>query len=161
MYEDSIYFGMEGLTDVSRSYPGAHKYVALSMRERGNLDSAIDLMNCAVLYEAPWDDRNRLEAINLYKELCAFKADGLQSEKYMKSEKRMESETSAKSKKSRDDTDSITDKLFKQAMLIEAYESGKLYEDHHNYYDECNEDYDDNDGCDPYYFHYNNEDMWS
>jgi tetratricopeptide (TPR) repeat protein len=75
-YHDSIGIGMHALFEVSRSHPGVHKYLALSLKASNALDSAIDVMNCAVLYETPWDDKNRMEALKLFNELSALKANG-------------------------------------------------------------------------------------
>lgn len=76
MYENSIEIGTAAL-EMNRHFPGVHKYLALSMKASGDLDSAIDTMNRAVLYETPWDIKNKLEALNLYNELVALKADDL------------------------------------------------------------------------------------
>jgi len=74
-YEPSIVLGTAVL-DMNRHFPGVHKYIALSMRDSGDLDSAIDVMNRAVLYETPWDDKDRMKALDLYNELVALKQSG-------------------------------------------------------------------------------------
>eukprot|EP00934_Nitzschia_sp_Nitz4_P004234 Nitzschia sp. Nitz4//scaffold100_size80364//67585//68541//NITZ4_005349-RA/size80364-processed-gene-0.37-mRNA-1//1//CDS//3329532109//4224//frame0 len=54
-----------------RHCPNVHKYKALSEKAQGNLDAAVQTMNQAVLYEAPWDDQHMKEVQTLYYELLA------------------------------------------------------------------------------------------
>jgi hypothetical protein len=146
MYRDSIEIGMDVITNVFRTYAGARKYPALSLKaSTGDLDAAIDLMNQAVLYEAPWDDKNKLEALNLYKELRALKANSmLKSDEKSKDGKESTSalKTNAmkSEKKSKDGMESMTDKLFRQTMFLEAIERG-------NYDEVYNDDEDDDEDC--------------
>lgn len=50
-------------------YPGVHQVKALSEKAMGSLEEAIKTMNCAVLYETPWDDDNKAEVLRFYNEL--------------------------------------------------------------------------------------------
>ena len=70
----------DGVIDLYRNRPNVHKYKALSLRELGRLDEAVKVMQCAVLYETPWnmDDEHNAEVWRLYKELCAER-DGAQN----------------------------------------------------------------------------------
>lgn len=42
-----------------RQLPGAHKYVAYSLRAKGDIEAAKDTMSRAILYEQPWNVKNR------------------------------------------------------------------------------------------------------
>jgi hypothetical protein len=57
VYELAIHSGMAAL-EMNRHFPQAHKYVALAQRASGDYDAAIATMTRAVLYEAPWEDKN-------------------------------------------------------------------------------------------------------
>lgn len=52
-----------------RTCSGAHKYVALSYRAKGHLETARRLVGRAILYESPWDEENRRENWELWKKL--------------------------------------------------------------------------------------------
>lgn len=69
-YVGAIAMG-EGAIDMNRHFPGVYKYVALSYKEKGDRQMAKTMMNRAVLYETPWDDRNREEAYELFKDLAS------------------------------------------------------------------------------------------
>jgi tetratricopeptide (TPR) repeat protein len=69
-YKGAIAMG-EGAIDMNRHFPGVYKYVALSYRETGDRQMAKTTMNRAVLYETPWDDQNREEAYELFKDLAS------------------------------------------------------------------------------------------
>jgi tetratricopeptide (TPR) repeat protein len=55
--------------EMNRHFPGVHKYKALSYERMGKLDLAIEVMNQAVLYEAPWDEENQRECVSHYYDL--------------------------------------------------------------------------------------------
>jgi len=57
MYDKAIQSGM-GALEMNRHFPQAHKYVALSQKAIGDYDAAKATMSRAVLYEAPWEDKN-------------------------------------------------------------------------------------------------------
>jgi hypothetical protein len=57
VYDRAIDSGMLAL-EMNRHFPQAHKYIALSQKATGDYDAAIATMTRAVLYEAPWDDKN-------------------------------------------------------------------------------------------------------
>ena len=57
VYDKAIHSGMAAL-DMNRHFPQAHKYVALSQKACGDYDAAKATMTRAVLYEAPWDNKN-------------------------------------------------------------------------------------------------------
>lgn len=59
-YEASIGLG-EGILEMNRHFPGVHKYIALSQKALGQRDEARKSMMRAILYEAPWDDKNKAE----------------------------------------------------------------------------------------------------
>jgi hypothetical protein len=42
-----------------------------------NIDDAIETINCAVLYETPWDEDNKSENLKQYKGLLEEKAERL------------------------------------------------------------------------------------
>jgi tetratricopeptide (TPR) repeat protein len=67
-FDKAIGFG-EGGIEMNRHFPQAHKYVALSYKAKGDLETAIKLMSQAVLYETPWDDENIYQAKVLLDEL--------------------------------------------------------------------------------------------
>ena len=46
---------------MNRHFPGVHKYIALSQKALGQRDEARKSMMRAILYEAPWDDKNKAE----------------------------------------------------------------------------------------------------
>ena len=69
-YDKAISAG-ETAIEMNRHFPGVHKYVALSHKQKGNLEEAHAVMNRAVLYETPWDDSNRQQNYDLWKELVA------------------------------------------------------------------------------------------
>ena len=69
-YDEAIAFG-DAVLRCFRQFPGVHKYVALSHKQKGNLEEAQAVMNRAVLYETPWDDSNRQQNYDLWKELVA------------------------------------------------------------------------------------------
>ena len=69
-YDKALAAG-EGAIEMNRHFPGVHKYVALSHKQKGNLEEAQAVMNRAVLYETPWDDSNRQQNYDLWKELVA------------------------------------------------------------------------------------------
>jgi tetratricopeptide (TPR) repeat protein len=69
-YEKSI-ASSEMAIEMNRHFDGVHKYMALSLKELGKLDEAIDTMNRAVLYEAPWKPEIGRQALQLYRELVA------------------------------------------------------------------------------------------
>ena len=56
-YDNAIAVG-ESAIGMNRHFPEVHKYVALSYKEKGDIDTAIATMIKAVLYETPWDDEN-------------------------------------------------------------------------------------------------------
>jgi len=75
-YDQAIFVG-EGGIQMNRHFPEAHKYVALSYKAKGDLDTAIKLMTQAVLYETPWDDDNIQKAKILLDELVRNKDESL------------------------------------------------------------------------------------
>jgi tetratricopeptide (TPR) repeat protein len=54
-----------------RWQPGAHKIKALIHKQRGEWEEAVRTMNRALLYEAPWNEKNRTENFELYNELLS------------------------------------------------------------------------------------------
>lgn len=69
-YKAAIISG-EGAIRTERHFPGIHKYVALSYKEMGDRQMAKTVMNRAVLYETPWDDQNRQDAYDLFKDIAS------------------------------------------------------------------------------------------
>jgi tetratricopeptide (TPR) repeat protein len=57
VYDMAINSGTAAL-EMNRHFPQAHKYIALALKASGDYDTAIATMTRAVLYEAPWDDKN-------------------------------------------------------------------------------------------------------
>lgn len=75
VYDLAIENGEEAIL-LNRCFPYVHKYVALSHRDNGNLDAAIQTMGRAVTYEAPWDrEPYRTVNLELYNELKELKCD--------------------------------------------------------------------------------------
>jgi hypothetical protein len=74
-FDLAITLGEVGIP-MNRHFPRAHKYVALSYKAKGDLESAIKVMSQAVLYETPWDEENMYQAKVLLDELikCADKS---------------------------------------------------------------------------------------
>lgn len=69
LYGNAIHIGQTVL-GMNHHFPRIHKYVvALSCKKYSQLDSAIRVMNHAVLYETSWDDKNRQEALKFCNEL--------------------------------------------------------------------------------------------
>ena len=54
---------------MNRHFPGVHKLIAWPQRGQGDLEEARKTMSRAVVYEAPWDDKNRESNIALLEEL--------------------------------------------------------------------------------------------
>jgi tetratricopeptide (TPR) repeat protein len=69
-YDRAIRAGSFAL-EMNRHYEGAHKYVALAHKAKGDLQQARRTMNRAVLYETPWDEDNRRTQAQLFREVCA------------------------------------------------------------------------------------------
>ena len=67
-FDEAISSG-ETAIQMNRHYRGVHKYVALSYKGKGDLETAIKLMSQAVLYETPWDEENIYQAKVLLDEL--------------------------------------------------------------------------------------------
>lgn len=57
------------VTVCDRTFVGAHKYIALSQKAKGDIDAAIRTMTQGVLYEAPWDQQTRRENLQALSEL--------------------------------------------------------------------------------------------
>jgi tetratricopeptide (TPR) repeat protein len=57
-YEFAMDMG-KAVIEMNRYFQQVHKYVAMAQRESGDQASAIKTMQNAVLYEAPWDDKNK------------------------------------------------------------------------------------------------------
>jgi tetratricopeptide (TPR) repeat protein len=68
VYEKSISAASAAI-EMNPHFPGVYKFKALSQRAMGELDEAVKTMTRAVLYETPWDDDNKAEALRLYDEL--------------------------------------------------------------------------------------------
>lgn len=51
---------------IDRHYAGVHRWTALALKDMGKIEEAIKVANEAVLYETPWDVKNRGEVIRLY-----------------------------------------------------------------------------------------------
>ena len=56
-YDKAIDSGMAAI-EMNRHFPQVHKYVALAQHASLDYDAAKAIMTRAVLYEAPWDDKN-------------------------------------------------------------------------------------------------------
>jgi tetratricopeptide (TPR) repeat protein len=56
-YDGAISVG-EGAIEMNRHFPGVHKYVAASLKAKGDMESANQLLCRAALYEAPWDEEH-------------------------------------------------------------------------------------------------------
>jgi tetratricopeptide (TPR) repeat protein len=69
-YEKSISSASAAI-EMNPYFPGVYKFKALSQRAKGELGEAVKTMTRAVLYETPWDDDNRAEALKLYDELSS------------------------------------------------------------------------------------------
>jgi tetratricopeptide (TPR) repeat protein len=69
VYDKSIAAASTAI-EMNPHFPGVYKYKALSQRALGELDEAVKTMTRAVLYEAPWDDVNKAEALKLYDEIA-------------------------------------------------------------------------------------------
>lgn len=74
LYETSVYeksiAAASAAIEMNPHFPGVYKFKALSQRAMGELDEAVQTMTRAVLYETPWDDDNKAEALKLYDELA-------------------------------------------------------------------------------------------
>jgi tetratricopeptide (TPR) repeat protein len=74
-YETSVYeksiAAASAAIEMNPHFPGVYKFKALSQRAKGELDEAVKTMTRAVLYETPWDDDNKAQALRLYDELAA------------------------------------------------------------------------------------------
>lgn len=66
-YDNAISLG-EGAIQMNRFYPGCHKYVALAYKATGDLEKAQRVAAEAVVYETPWDDSNRIQVREFYRE---------------------------------------------------------------------------------------------
>ena len=64
-YANAIGAG-EVAIEMNRHFPQVHKYVALSQRAVGDIESAVRTMLRAVHYETPWDDSNKEKALEMY-----------------------------------------------------------------------------------------------
>ncbi|GAX23396.1 hypothetical protein FisN_15Lh116 [Fistulifera solaris] len=67
-YEIAIDLG-EAALQTNRAFPGVHKALALTHKAAGNIDKARQLAAQGVLYEAPWDDENKEETWQFWKEI--------------------------------------------------------------------------------------------
>ena len=56
-YDHAIELGL-GAIEMNRHFPQVHKYVALALKAKGDIEAARRTMSQAVLYETPWDDEN-------------------------------------------------------------------------------------------------------
>lgn len=67
-YEKALEAGSAAL-QMNRSFPGVHKYVALSHKAKGDSEAAKVTMARAVVYETPWDEENKAKVLKLYHEI--------------------------------------------------------------------------------------------
>jgi tetratricopeptide (TPR) repeat protein len=56
----------EAAIEMNRHFPQVYKYVALSQRAVGDIESSLRTMLRAVHYETPWDDSNKVEVLEMY-----------------------------------------------------------------------------------------------
>ena len=59
----------EAAVDFNKHYDGLYKYIALSHKAMGNFEQAIDTMNDAVVYEAPWNEVGKEDNKRLLEQL--------------------------------------------------------------------------------------------
>jgi hypothetical protein len=76
IYEHSVELGLAAV-EMNRHFPGVHKYIALSEKARGNIDEAVKIASRAVLYEAPWNEHNKVEVKKFYQYISTQKQNML------------------------------------------------------------------------------------
>jgi tetratricopeptide (TPR) repeat protein len=69
-YESSIKAGNAAI-EVDRSWPGVHKYVALSQEAMGDIEASRVTISRAVNYEAPWDEKHKKDVLAMLEEMMA------------------------------------------------------------------------------------------
>ena len=67
-YEESINYGIKAIKSC-RNVKGVHKYVALDQKAIGDIDAAKKTLSRAVLYEAPWDEENLTNNLQMLNKL--------------------------------------------------------------------------------------------
>lgn len=75
LYDNSIAASQAAL-EMNKHFPNVHKYLALAQKAQGDLQTAVDTMNRAALYETPWDDDHREEVLQLYEQLKSDLEEG-------------------------------------------------------------------------------------
>lgn len=69
-YESSTKAGKVAI-EVDRSWPGVHKYVALSQEAMGDIEASRVTIGRAVNYEAPWDEKHKKDVLAMHEEMMA------------------------------------------------------------------------------------------
>ena len=67
-YDEAIEIGNAAMESI-RSYPGVHKYIALSHKAKGDIDEAKKTISKAILYEEHWNKDNLQKNKELLREL--------------------------------------------------------------------------------------------
>ena len=73
MYQEALDQVEQRIGGGGRRQCGIHKIKALALKGLGNLDGAIETMNRGILYEDPFQSKNKIENYQFYEELCALK----------------------------------------------------------------------------------------
>lgn len=82
IYDLAIKSGKSAIA-LNRHSPHVHSIVALSYKAQGNMAQAVDVMNQAVLYEAPWDKEHRQRVLEHYEELLSDLQEGESADSYV------------------------------------------------------------------------------
>jgi tetratricopeptide (TPR) repeat protein len=73
MYQEALDHIDRTITILGRRVCRSHKLKALALKGLGDLDGAIETINRGILYEDPFQSKNKIENFQFYEELCALK----------------------------------------------------------------------------------------
>jgi tetratricopeptide (TPR) repeat protein len=73
MYQEALDHIERTITILGRRVCRSHKLKALALKGLGDLDGAIETMNRGILYEDPFQSKNKIENFQFYEELCSLK----------------------------------------------------------------------------------------
>jgi tetratricopeptide (TPR) repeat protein len=73
MFEEALEKVESQFISKSRFQCRVHKLKALALKGLGDLDGAIETMNRGILYEEPFQTKNKIDNYKFYEELCALK----------------------------------------------------------------------------------------
>ena len=73
MYQEALDHIDRTITILGRRVCRSHKLKALALKGLGDLDGAIETMNRGILYEDPFQSKNKIENFQFYEELCSLK----------------------------------------------------------------------------------------